>query len=190
MGLFKKSKKPAPSPPSAAVGNVSPTQFYALCVEDYHNRAKQLGYAERNVIFIPELINFGQQAVLWFLRNDELQRQFSSPNEYYYVAVNTAIRCGIIFGLKWHLDFEGLNRPGYVQSVMESGPSGLSADIIKEDLGMDEKAFGSFCVEIFLRWSAVHEPYWNLQDPRDYTVYATLAAFQLGVSMILCKYGF
>ncbi len=204
MGLFswmKKAKQkaensapkesnPAKQASNVFSGKVPPKQFYALCVKDYHDKAKSLGYAERDLIFIPELIGFGQKAVLWFLSNDELQKQFSSPEQYYFVAVSSAIRCGIIFALKWHHDFAGLNQPGYVESVMESGLVSLSEDTIENDLGMDKRAFHSFCMEIFDRWVEMHQPYWELQKPRDYTFSATLAAYQLGISMILCKYGF
>ena len=38
---------------------------------------------------------------------------------------------------------------------------------------------------IFEKWIAIHEPYWKLADPRDYTFKAMLASYQLGVSMIL-----
>lgn len=191
MGLFNKKKNNTPvNTPSASSGNESPQSFYTSCLKDYHDTAKKLGYAERDMIFIPELLGYGQKAVLWFLKNDDLQRQIPDPANYYYVAVNTAIRCGILFGLKWHLDFGGLQAPGYVESVMETGPSVLSKDIIKKDLGMDDEAFGEFCQAIFMRWLEMHKPYWEMRDPREYTFNATLAAYQLGVSTILCKYGF
>ena len=170
--------------------NVPPQQFYKLCIQDYHRKAKELGYAERDLIFIPELIDFGQKSILWFLKNEELQKQFSSPAEWYFTCISTAIRCGIIFALKWHFDFAGLNKPCYVESVMEEGPISISKDIIERDLGMDNKDFYVFCMKIFKCWAVMHEPYWKLADPRQYTFYATLAAYQLGISMILCKYGF
>ena len=191
MGLFNKRKNETRSAaPASPSGNETPQAFYTSCVKDYHDTAKKLGQAQRDVIFIPELLAYGQKAVLWYFQNDELQRQIPDPAEYYYVAVNTAIRCGILFALKWHLDFGGLQAPGYVESVMETGPSVLSKDIIRQSLGMDENAFGEFCSAIFNRWFELHKPYWALRDPREYTFYATLAAFQLGVSTILCKYGF
>ena len=43
---------------------------------------------------------------------------------------------------------------------------------------------------IYERWAKKHEPYWKLKDCRDYTFNATLAAYQLGVSMILEKCGY
>ena len=48
-----------------------------------------------------------------------------------------------------------------------------------------------FCYfSIFDKWMELHEPYWKLADPRQYTFDATLAAYQLGVSVILEKYGY
>ena len=45
-------------------------------------------------------------------------------------------------------------------------------------------------MEIFRRWVALHEPYWKLRDPRDYTYRAMVAGYQLGVSMMLEKLGY
>lgn len=191
MGLFNKRKNSIPTDtPSTSSRYETPQTFYTSCLKDYHDTAKKLGYAENDVVFVPELLEYGQKAILWFFRNDELQRQLSEPASYYYCAVNTAIRCGILFALKWHLDFRGLQAHGYVDSVMETGPSVFTKDIIKRDLGMNDSAFGSFCTAICMRWMEMQKPYWQMQDPRDYTFYATLAAYQLGVSIILCKYGF
>lgn len=36
----------------------------------------------------------------------------------------------------------------------------------------------------------MHEPYWKLEDPRKHTMAAMLAAYQLGISMVLEKYGY
>ena len=187
MGLFNKKES---NEGAASNGFVSPKLFYVDCMKDYHDRAKELGYAEHDVLFIPELIEPGSKAVYWFLSNEELQKQFASPAEYYYVAVNTAIRCGILFGAMWHTDLPRLQKPGFVEFILENGPSNYTVDLIKKDLGMDDKAFGEFCTQIFLRWCEMHKPYWALAHPHEYTTNATLAAYQLGVSMILCRYGF
>lgn len=54
----------------------------------------------------------------------------------------------------------------------------------------DNEKENAFYRVIFERWMAMHEPYWKLSDPRDYTFKAMVAAYQLGVSMILEKYGY
>ena len=184
MGLFSKKSKN-----NNAGTFLPPQQFYTLCMKDYHDFAQKQGYAVRGVIFIPELVQYGQQLVLNLYRNEALQRNFSTPQAYYCMLVETAIRSGIICGLKWHLDFPGLNQSGYMETVLGHCKE-LSAEAIKSDLQMSEKKFVEFSKKVYEHWSELHEPYWSLSDPRNYTFFATVAAFQLGVSMILCKYGF
>lgn len=187
MGLFHKKKA---DQKASKKGITNPQQFYTDCVAVYHNRAKELGFAERGVIFIPELIPLGEKAVLLFLKDPYIQQQIPDPFDYYSVALNTAIRCGILFGAKWHTDLSELEKPGYIESVIESSPVSLTRDLIKSELGLDDKSYKDFSYKIFEKWVEMHKPYWELNDPRQYTVNATVAAFQLGVSMILCKYGF
>ncbi len=47
-----------------------------------------------------------------------------------------------------------------------------------------------FYSAIYDEWIDIYEPYWEMRDPREYTLKAILAAYQLGVSMILGKYGY
>lgn len=178
------------SPKADRSGSETPTVFYERCLLDYHNEAQKLGYAENGIIFIPELLEYGKQAVLWYLKDEKLLSDAAvNPAGYYYVAVKTAISCGILFGDKWHHDFSCLKTPEYVEFVMEQCPWVLAKEIIKEELGMDKYKFNDFCETIFRRWLELLKPYWDLKDPRNYIFNAILAAFHLGVSTIICKYG-
>ena len=47
-----------------------------------------------------------------------------------------------------------------------------------------------FFSQIFDRWLELHKKYWEQLDPREYTLKAFQAAFQLGVSMMLEKHGY
>lgn len=187
MSLFDKLRKQK----SASAGNTvgTPSAFYAECVEEYHKAAKDLGRAKGGTILIPELLPYGEQAVLALLRNDELRGQFKNPVVYYGVLVTLSIELGVVMAKKWHEDFKGLNS-SYIQSVFNDNIS-VVCNPIMEELGFaGEDAKGDFYNAIFERWLKLHDPYWSLADPRDFTFAATLAAYQLGVSVFLYENGF
>ena len=171
-------------------GSASADQFYADCVEDYHNTAKQQGFANRGLIFIPELIPIGEKTVLAFLKDPFFQAQFgSNPQMYYYAIMSLSLQAGIVFAVKWHENFSALTA-GYVDQIIEEGPADACKPFLRQ-LGLtNNDKENDFYRAVYARWLAKHEPYWKLKDPRDYTFKATLAAYQLGISMILEKYGY
>lgn len=171
-------------------GHNNPSSFYTECVADYHKAAKSLGYANKDVILIPELIPYGQRTVLAFLKDDFFRMEFSNnPTQYYYVIMILSLQSGIAFAQKWHLDFKDLIN-GYVDKIIAVGPANAAEEILIKNIGLDKKQADRFYTKIFERWIALHEPYWELSDPREYTFYAMLAAYQLGISMILETHGF
>ena len=170
---------------------VSPTvKFYNDCVEDYHNTAEKMGIAKRGIIFIPELIPIGEKTVLAFLKDPFFQNEFSDNVQlYYYAIMSLSIQAGMVFAAKWHENVSAL-KSGYVDSIIAVGPSDACKHLLKKiGLSNNEKE-NNFYLAIYKRWIAMHEPYWKLKDPRDYTFNATLAAYQLGISAILEKYGY
>jgi hypothetical protein len=72
----------------------------------------------------------------------------------------------------------------YVLSYRQSIEKG---DADRAGEGAAREQFGQ---KLYAEWKTQHEPYWALNDPRQYTFNATLASFQLGVSMILEKLGY
>ena len=164
--------------------------FYANCVEDFHNAAKSRGMANRGLIFIPELIPIGEKTVLAFLKDPFFQMQFSgNPQMYYYAIMSLSLQAGIVFAVKWHDNFSAL-KAGYVDQIIEEGPADACKPFLRQ-LGLtNNDKENDFYRAIYARWLAKHEPYWKMNDPRDYTFKATLAAYQLGISMILEKYGY
>ena len=186
MGLFGFGKKKA----AAAAPDKKSTDFYTLCVEDYHNTIMAEGYAKNGLIFIPELIPIGEKTVLTFLQDNFFRMEFASnPTQYYFVITSLCIQAGVVFANMWHADFSKL-KSGYVEQILAEGPADDAYAILAKEFGMDKNAVGEFCGKVYERWMAMHKPYWDLQDPREYTFKATLAAYQLGVSLILNKYGY
>ncbi len=198
MGLFDRWKKAqkantqSTTPRTAASAGAQKTaqSFYTDCVEVFHNEAMKNGFAKRGVIFIPELIPMGEKAVLAFLQDQFFAFEFgNNPAQYYYVILSLAIQAGIAFGEKWHLDFSGLKN-GYVDQMIEEGPADEANRILTDTIGLvGNQQQNEFYQKIYEKWIECHEPYWALSDPRQYTFNAMLAGYQLGISMILEKYG-
>lgn len=181
MGLFDKLTRKNQS---------SADQFYLDCLKDFHATALEHGFANHGVVFIPELIPYGERTVLAYLKDSFFQSQFGkNPAMYYYVIMSLSLQAGIAIAAKWHFDFSAL-QAGYVSQIIEEGPADECKPFLAELELADKEDENAFYSAIFERWSALHEPYWELKDPREYTFKAMLAAYQLGISVILEKYGF
>ncbi len=165
-------------------------KFYKDCVLDYHETAKDKGQADKGLILIPELIPIGDKTVLAFLKDAFFAMEYGNdPRTYYYVIMSMSLQAGMVFADKWHSDSSALES-GYVDRIIADGPATPCRPLL-QSLGLsDNHAENAFYNAIYARWMKKHEPYWKIQDPRTYTFLATLAAFQLGVSMILCEYGY
>lgn len=165
-------------------------EFFKLCIMDFHARAGQEDYATKGLIFIPELMPMGQQSVLAFLNDSFFKMQFgSNPQTYYYVIMSLCVQTGIVYAAKWHEDFSELKN-GYVDKIIAEGPAEEAQPITKKQFGWDRDKENAFYNMIYQRWLSLHEPYWDLDNPREYTFNAMVAAYQLGVSMILEKLGY
>lgn len=168
----------------------TPNDFYTECVADYHKTAKSLGHANRDLIYIPELIPIGQKTVLAFLKDNFFQMEFGkNPQQYYLVIMALSLQSGIVFANKWHLNYSAL-KSGYVDQIIEEGPADAAEVLLKNEIGLNKEQANQFYGKIYERWLVLHEPYWKMSDPRQYTFNAMLAAYQLGISMILEKYGY
>ena len=187
MGLFHRKKNDAVRKQDKTIPD---NQFYTDCVENFHRTAMKHGFAKRGLIFIPELIPLGEKTVLAFLKDPFFQMECGSNAQmYYYVIMSLSLQAGIVYAAKWHSNYSAL-KAGYDDRIIREGPADACRPFLKK-LGLNSiEKENAFYKTIFARWLEMHEPYWNLDDPRKYTFYAMLAAYQLGISMILEKYGF
>lgn len=184
MGLFGFGKKK--NEPKNTEGT-----FYTQCVEDFHAEAKKNGVATRGLIFIPELIPVGERVVLSLLQDPFYQMQFSNnPQAYYYFIMAMSIDAGMLLATQWHEDYSGIEE--CIARIFEEGPADDANTLLQAHFenNISENQGNLFFQRIFQRWSLMHEPYWKLSDPRKYTFEALTAAYQLGISMILEKYGY
>ena len=165
--------------------------FYQECVDSFHEVAKKNNVATKGVIFIPELIPLGEQVILEFLKDPFLQQEFAEdPRSFYYAVMSFSIQAGIVLAEQWRRDRSHIS--DCVMEIIENGPSDKAIRFLT--FGFPREIYqnqgNDFFQKVFEVWAKLHEPYWRLSDPRQYTFKALLAAYQLGVSMILGLFGY
>ena len=168
----------------------TPVEFYTTCCKEFHDLADEYGITPHGVIFVPELVRIGEDTVLEFLKDPFFQMEFSdNPQQYYFVINTMCFMAGVVFADKWHHQVSAL-KSGFVQEVIKVGPPDYAAPILEEVIGLEPEHCNALYSKIYTRWLQLHDPYWKLRDPRDYTFKLMLASYQLGVSATLSAYGF
>lgn len=180
MGLFSRK----PKLPNAI-------EFYNTCCKEFHDLAmSEWELAPRGIIFVPELVRIGEDTVLAFLKDPFFQMEYrSNPQMYYYVINVMCFMAGVVFGDKWHHQVSEL-KSGFVEEVIKYGPPDYASPILEEVIGLEPDDCNNFYQMLYGCWMNLHEPYWKLKDPREYTFKLLLASYQLGVSIVLTEYGF
>ena len=162
--------------------------FYKECVSSFHQIASDAGYANKGLIFIPELMPAGEKIVNALLSNQYLSSQYGSdPSRYYYAIVGLGIQAGMVIADQWHKDPDALKN-GFVDYIIAQGPAEMAKRLMQTCFQADEEKANGFYSSIYSRWLQLHKPYWNRKDTGQYTFYGTLAAYQTGISAILGQY--
>ena len=176
MGLFNRTKHKA-------------ELFYKSAVDAYHKRAQELGYARDGIIQVPALKEFGMSVTAEELGNEIKQLTFERIIDFYFNAFINCIRWGILNGKEWDSAVKN-GAQTFKGMVPAEDVYSLTDRIIKDELDLDVDGFNSFCQELFQCWVDLVSPYSQTKDDTIYMLEATRAAFQLGLSMILCGRGY
>ena len=145
--------------------------------------------ATNGLIFIPELLSLGNEAILAYLQDRFFSIEYANdPTTYYYVINSFAFQTGIVYAAMWHTNYAELKE----SKAKEVVANGAWDDVEKllSDLELTKETLNEFQNELYKEWLHKHEPYWKLEDPRKYTFNAMLASYQLGISVMLQKYGY
>ena len=184
MGLFGfgKSKK---------VVTTTPSEFLAECIEDFHQEAAKFGVAKKGNIFVPELMMLGREMALTFVSDEFNRSEYGHNPVVFYFVVNLCVwHAGLAIAAKWHTNFEQLEH--YVNDIKILGPGDDAVALLEKyfPASISQNDGEDFLQHIYDRWLKMHKPYEDLADPRQYTLNAIIATFQLGVSMMLEKLGY
>lgn len=139
---------------------------------------------------VPELYGVGQEFCLELLQDPLYVRDFGSDvASYYAVIAANSFTAGIVAAYRWHMDFG--NFSSLVEKLMEGNLEEQANNIMGFSHGDSEyRAFTSLVSSLLDQLFDRLEPYWELDDPRDYIFASMTAMFQLGSSIALSKLGF
>lgn len=159
-------------------------QFYLQCLQELHSEAAARGYAERGTVMAPDLLPFGEKAVMKYYADPILAAEFAAdPTQYYYAVNCFCLQCGILFASLYDSDPLALTE-GYVDSVTSVDPWQFAERPAAERLDLDLDAMNLLCAAVFNRWIDLVEPHYKEPDGTEYIYYATLAMYQLGISLV------
>ncbi len=158
--------------------------FYSQCLEEFHACAAEAGLAKRGVIYAPDLMPMGEKAVTSYYGDAALAAGFAAdPTGYYYTVCSSCLQCGVLFASLYASDPLALT-DAYVDTVISMDPWQLAERHVKERLRMNREGMELFSAGVFDRWIDLVEPYYEKPESAVCIYYATLAMFQLGVSLI------
>ena len=185
MGLFSifGSKK------TANQNKESVSEFYDHCVEAFHDEAKKCGLTEKGSICIPALMPLGESILHSLLQDRYYQLTYGSkPDLYNYVIMSMSIQTGIVLGCKWHENYEELS-DSFISGLVREGPVEEAKPVLAELFGIaDEQSLEKVFKPIFATMNDLNSVYKKDKTADEYFFKSLLAAYQLGVSMILGKY--
>ena len=165
--------------------------FYTDALKEFHELAKREGVGNENVILIPELHEIGSEFVLSELRDGRLMEACGNePTTYYLLITRISLDGGIAFADKWHEHFSEIKDGSFMNQMLNSNVMEYVSPAVQKEFGKSKEEWIEFQKKVFMKWAELHQPYWKLQDPRAYTMQLFQAVFQLGVSLILQKYGY
>ena len=161
--------------------------FYLQCLEVFHETAALRGCARHGMVIAPDLQPFGERAVTAYYGNPLLAAELAAdPTQYYYTVNFFCLQCGILFADLFRTAPLSLT-DGYVGTVTAMDPWPLAKRPVKERLGMDLDQLNRLAAAVFNSWIDLVAPHDGAQDAADYIYYATLAMYQLGISMTAGK---
>lgn len=167
----------------------TPNAFFNNCVDDFHQCLRDSEMLDTGVIFIPELMSFGQKAILAYLTDNSLIMEYGSNPALLYTVINTfTFHTGVAFALKWNEGLAELNDS--YEDIIKRGPAFISEPFIKEEFDFDQKTLNNFNSYLNQLWLGEMEPYKALSDSKPYIFSALMASYQLGISLALSRLGY
>lgn len=152
--------------------------------------AKERGYAQRDLMFIPELTVLGQTAVETSMSNPlHLNEYANDAGHYYYKMTEIAFCTGVIFAAMWHENYNYLKNE-FADKYMQTWETEISLPIVENLFEMNEDEFGQFIYDLFETYTEEVKPFFKAKNAIEYMSVGLLNVYQLGVSMTLGCLGY
>ena len=160
------------------------------CVIAVHDEAERLGIVMKGPAIVPDLLPLGRRAVSEYMSDRFLILEYEDhPEDYNFMIMCAAADFGIVLADRWYRDRNELEE--FSADLINRGPVKEAWAIVSRKFSDDIMKDGAeeFLGCIFAKLSEMNSAVPESPDKRAYTFTSMLAVFQLGISVILEKYG-
>ena len=166
-------------------------EFYTDCLNAFVKTAQGFGYANSGPRGNDILAKRAEKSVRELLKYRELIRLFGSdPMMYYYYINGLAFAMGVVLAmlqLNAKEKFADRNLIPMIVNDPETSAHDLAYHTMQQ-FGMPPEIYNQLVQELYMKFTELHEPYWQAKEPRDYTLAAFNASFMTGCSVVICCY--
>lgn len=169
----------------------TPDEFYGECLNGFIAVAQGFGYANSGPMGNEVLSRRAEQSVRELLKYKPMIKAFGEePMMYYYHVNGLAFAMGIVLAMLQANAPQKFQERNLVEAIVND-PETSAHDLAfhtMQQFGMIPEIYNQLVQEIFKKFQELHEPYWKVKDPRDYTLSAFYAAFMTGCSISIERY--
>ncbi len=162
--------------------------YYQACLNVFIGQAKEYKLCSRGLVDIPELYYYGIKASVSLLQDERLYNTMRGDTALYlYTLLSCSIKAGLLFGAQWQNDRFLMDE--YTDDILAQGLDEAAADLLEKHFPDNLASDGGqdFFMKISICWAHLFEPYRSNNDSDVFISFGLLAAFQLGVSMIISQ---
>jgi len=169
---------------------VEPNQFAKDCAEAFVAVARQYALGEKGVVYVPALTRKSEAAVVELLKlRGYIKAYGDQPMLYYYHILSLSFAMGVILGMLWFNKREAFEDKNILKDILgnpQTSPHDLAFGTLGQ-FGVTGDVYNDLMKNVWEKFLELHEPYWHLKDPRDYTMSGFFGAFLMGSSVVLAK---
>ena len=166
-------------------------EFYDDCLNGFVAVAQRFGYANSGPKGNEVLQRRAEQSVRELLKYKPMIQAFGNdPMTYYYQVNGLSFAMGIVLAMLQLNAPQKFQERGLIQMIVND-PETSAHDLAfhtMQQFGMIAEIYNQLVQEIFKKFQELHEPYWQVKEPRDYTLAAFYAAFMTGCSISIERF--
>lgn len=165
--------------------------FYCECLEGFAEVSGRFGYALGGTRGNEVLMRRAEQSVRELLKYKPLiQLHGNNPPMYYYYINGLAFAMGVVLAMLQANAPQKFTERNLIPMLV-SDPDTSAHDLAfhtMQQYGMSPEVYNQLVQELYKKFQELHEPYWAVKEPRDYTLAAFYASFMTGCSVVLGKF--
>ena len=163
-------------------------EFHTECLNGFLTVSKSFGYGFGGPLGNEVLAKRAEQSVRELLKFKPLIKMFGEdPTMYYYYINGLAFAMGIVLAMLQANAPQKFAERGLIEMIVND-PETSAHDLAfhtMQQFGMAPEIYNQFVQELYKKFQELHEPYWKVKEPRDYTLAAFYASFMTGCSIAI-----